>query len=356
MSFNGLSTEVTKMLRIKHPVMLAGMFGVAHHDLAAAVSNAGGIGTIGGLTMKPKTLQKEIDMLKECLDDKTCFGVDLAWPQVGKGARKTNYDYTKGNFPELIDIIVREKARLFVCAIGVPPKWAVDKLHAGGVIVMNMIGDPKHVEKALAVGVDLICAQGTEAGGHSGDIATLPLIPQCVDRCRGRIGGAGWPVHVVAAGGIYDGRGLASVLSLGAQAAWVGTRFVASEESVAKKMQKQNLIKAQSADTVRTLVYSGRPVRTFRSAFVRDWEENRQQEIHELCKNGIVPYKVTRSEYGKRVLPDGQKVSLVNSFAQLFGQACGGIHEILPARQIVHNMVSEAVGVLQSQSQFLAKL
>eukprot|EP01062_Namystynia_karyoxenos_P082664 TRINITY_DN9354_c0_g1_i1.p2 TRINITY_DN9354_c0_g1~~TRINITY_DN9354_c0_g1_i1.p2 ORF type:complete len:386 (+),score=160.77 TRINITY_DN9354_c0_g1_i1:88-1158(+) len=356
MSSEGIQTEVTRMLRIRHPVLLAGMFGVAHHDLAAAVSNAGGLGTIGGLTMKPNVLQKEIDMLKEKLDDKTAFGVDLAWPQVGGNARKTNYDYTGGHFPELIDIIVREKARLFVCAIGVPPKWAVDKLHAGGVICMNMIGEPKHVEKALSVGMDLICAQGTEAGGHSGDIATLPLIPQCVDRCRGRVGGAGHPVHVVAAGGIYDGRGLAAALSLGAQAVWVGTRFVASTESVGSKVHKSSLIKAESTDTVRTLIYSGRPVRCYRSEYVQDWEQNRSQEIKELCDKGVVPIKADQKHYNKKVLPSGQKLTLVSAYPQLFGQACGGIKEILPARQIVHNMVSEAVGVLKGNALFVAKL
>lgn len=356
MSFNGLSTEVSQMLRIKHPVLLAGMFGVAHHDLAAAVSNAGGLGTIGGLTMKPKVLQKEIDMLKEKLDDKTAFGVDLAWPQVGGGARKTNYDYTDGNFPELIDIIVREKARMFVCAIGVPPKWAVDKLHAGGVIVMNMIGEPKHVPKCLEVGVDLICAQGTEAGGHSGDIATFPLIPQCVDKCKGKIGGAGHPVQVVAAGGIYDGRGLAASLSLGASAVWVGTRFVASDESVGSKLHKAALVKAASADTVRTLVYSGRPVRTYRSEFIEDWETNRQQEIVELCKKGVVPYSVAQKEFGKKTLPSGKKLSLMSTYPQLFGQACGGIDEVLPAKVIVERMVADAVTILQKNSAFLAKL
>eukprot|EP01065_Artemidia_motanka_P030856 TRINITY_DN36_c0_g1_i1.p2 TRINITY_DN36_c0_g1~~TRINITY_DN36_c0_g1_i1.p2 ORF type:complete len:378 (+),score=156.40 TRINITY_DN36_c0_g1_i1:72-1136(+) len=351
-----IQTEITQMLRIRHPVLLAGMFGVAHHDLAAAVSNAGGLGTIGGLTMKPAVLQKEIDMLKEKLDDKTAFGVDLAWPQVGGKARKTNYDYTGGNFPELIDIIIREKARLFVCAIGVPPRWAVDKLHAAGIIVMNMIGEPKHVEKALAVGVDLICAQGTEAGGHSGDIATLPLIPQCVDRCKGRIGGAGRPVHVVAAGGIYDGRGLAASLSLGAQAVWVGTRFVASKESVGSKLHKEALVKAESADTVRTLLYSGRPVRTYRSEFVQDWETNRSDEIKELCAKGVVPYSVAQKEFGKKTLPSGKKLTLMTSYPQLFGQACGGIKEVLPAAEIVRSMVSEAVQVLKGNATFVARL
>ena len=92
--------------------------------------------------------------------------------------RKTNYDYTKGALPEMIDIICEAKARLFVCAVGVPPRWMVDKLHGAGIPVMNMIGSTRHVERALSAGVDLICAQGYEGGGHTGDVGTLVLIPQ----------------------------------------------------------------------------------------------------------------------------------------------------------------------------------
>eukprot|EP01064_Diplonema_japonicum_P011905 TRINITY_DN1936_c1_g4_i1.p1 TRINITY_DN1936_c1_g4~~TRINITY_DN1936_c1_g4_i1.p1 ORF type:complete len:372 (+),score=68.75 TRINITY_DN1936_c1_g4_i1:52-1116(+) len=341
-------TEVTDLLRINHPILLAGMFGVATHELAAAVTNAGGIGTIGGLTMTPKVLRQEIAMLKERIKgDKTCFGVDLAWPQVGGNARKTNYDYTKGHLPELIDIIVKEKARLFVCAIGVPPKWAVEKLHAGGVLVMNMIGDPKHVQKALDVGVDLICPQGTEAGGHSGDIATFPLIPQCVDLVKGKTSPLhGGPVHIVAAGGIYDGRGIAASLSLGAKAVWVGTRFVASLEASAKKGHRESLVSASSRDTVRTLIYSGRPVRTFLSPYVKDWEENRQDEIREAVSKGKIP--LYNEEKNKK------KLSIAQVYPQMFGQACGGIKEVLPAKQIIDNMVTQAAQVLRENGSYVA--
>ena len=343
-----ISTPVTELLRIKHPILLAGMFGIATHELAAAVTNAGGIGTIGGLTMTPEVLTKEIALLKERITgDKTCFGVDLAFPKIGDGARKTNYDYTKGKFDVLIDIIVKEKARLFVCAIGVPPKWAVDKLHAGGVVVMNMIGDPKHVAKALESGVDLICPQGTEAGGHSGDIATMPLIPQCVDLCRGRRSPLGGPVHVVAAGGIYDGRGLAASLSLGAQAVWVGTRFVASTEASAKAGHREALVKAESRETLRTLIYSGRPVRTYATPYVLDWENNRKREIEECVAAGKIP--MYNDEKNKK------KLKLSEVFPKMFGQACGGIHEVLPADAIVTSMVTEAAAQISSNTRCLVK-
>ena len=210
-----ISTPLCDLLGVKHPVMLAGMNAVAHSELVAAVTNAGGIGTIGGLMLSPEALKKQIDEAKELIADKANpkFGVDLAIPQIGGSARKTNHDYTHGHLPELIDIIIAEKASLFVCAVGVPPRWAVDKLHAAGIPIMNMIGHPKHVDKALQAGVDIICAQGSEGGGHTGDIATTVLIPQVVDLCKGRISPlTGEQVLVVAAGGFFDGRGLAAAL------------------------------------------------------------------------------------------------------------------------------------------------
>ena len=131
---------------------------------------------IGGVGYTPKMLRKEIQELKSLLREPNLpFGVDLLIPQVGGNARKTNSDYTQGQLPELIDIIIQEKATLFVCAVGVPPKFAVDKLHAAGIYVMNMCGHPKHCIKALNSGCDIICAQGGEGGGHTGEISTLVL-------------------------------------------------------------------------------------------------------------------------------------------------------------------------------------
>merc|ERR1719379_3253408 len=223
----------------------------------------------------------KIDELKEELKDKNApFGVDLLLPQVGGNARKTNKDYTEGKLPELIDIIIKNGAKLFVSAVGVPPKYAVDKLHAAGIPVMNMIGSPNHVEKALSAGVDIICAQGGEGGGHTGEVATSILIPMCVDLCRGKMSPlTGKPVSVVAAGGIYDGRGLAMALALGADAVWVGTRFVASEESGAPKRHKEGVVKAGVHDTHRCEIYTGRPMRVIKNAYTMNWELNRGQEM-----------------------------------------------------------------------------
>ena len=171
-----LSTPLCRLLNIRHPILLAGMFKSSGPQLAAAVSNAGGLGVIGGAGLSPRILRLTIKHLKRHLTDSNRpFGVDLLLPKVGDTARKTNYDYTKGRLNELIDIIIESRAKLFVCAVGVPPKWVVEKLHAAGVMVMNMVGAPKHVGKAIAQGVDVICAQGGEGGGHTGILSALTV-------------------------------------------------------------------------------------------------------------------------------------------------------------------------------------
>ena len=136
MTSHVVKTRITEMFGIKHPIILAGMNVAAGPELAAAVTNCGGLGVIGGVGYTPEFLREQIKMLKDGLKDKNApFGVDLLLPKVGGGARATNKDYTKGQLPELIDIIIESGAKLFVSAVGVPPKYAVDKLHAAGIPV-----------------------------------------------------------------------------------------------------------------------------------------------------------------------------------------------------------------------------
>ncbi|KAJ3362116.1 hypothetical protein HDU91_003572, partial [Kappamyces sp. JEL0680] len=165
-----------------------------------------GLGCIGGVGYTPNFLRKQIAEIKKNLASPDLpFGIDLLLPQVGGNARKTNYDYTEGNLPELIDIIIESGAKLFISAVGVPPVWAVEKLHKNNILVMNMIGAPKHAPKAIAAGCDIICAQGGEGGGHTGEVATSILIPAVVDICKGHKSKlTGEPIYVVAAGGIAD--------------------------------------------------------------------------------------------------------------------------------------------------------
>jgi NAD(P)H-dependent flavin oxidoreductase YrpB (nitropropane dioxygenase family) len=334
-----ISTPITKLFGIKHPILLAGMNVAAGPELAAAVTNAGGLGVIGGVGYTPKVLRSQIKILKDGLKDKNApFGVDLLIPQVGGSARKTNYDYTKGQLGELIDVIIEEKAKLFVCAIGVPPKPIVDKLHAAGIPVMNMVGHPKHVAKALAVGVDLICAQGGEGGGHTGDVAGTILLPACLDEVKGKISPlTGEPVQVIAAGAMYDGRGLAAALAYGAAGVWVGTRFVAATEAGAPKKHKEEIVKADIDGTVRTVIFTGRPLRVIKNDYVVDWNENRTNEIKQLTSQGVIPHE---KELEKR-----PEISL-STRPWLTGAVAGLIKEVLPAQQIVDNMVTEAATIL----------
>lgn len=278
-------------------------------------------------------------------------------PQVGGSARKTNTDYTKGELPELIDIIIEMGAKLFVSAVGVPPKSAVDKLHAAGIPVMNMIGSPKHVEKALAAGVDIICAQGGEGGGHTGEVATSILIPIVVDLCHGKMSPlTGKQVPVVAAGGIFDGRGLAMALSLGADAVWVGTRFVASQEAGAPKNHKTAVVQAGVHDTHRCEAFSGRPLRIIKTPYSRKWVEERSDVLNQRIRDGILPAEedfrqVSEAEGEDRVKllkaigADTQLPSASN--IHLCGQVAGAINEILPARQIVDEMVLTACNMMK---------
>ncbi|KAG8941558.1 hypothetical protein FRC00_012282, partial [Tulasnella sp. 408] len=242
--------------------------------------------------------------------------------------------------------IIEERAALFVCAVGVPPKEVVDRLHDAKIPIMNMVGHPKHVPKALAAGVDLICAQGGEGGGHTGEIPTSLLVPACVDAVQGhRSPLTGEPVYVVAAGGILDGRGLASALVYGASAVWVGTRFVASVEAAAPKLHKEALtpttedrvLTATLDDDIRTLIYSGRPMRVRKTPYVMEWEERRQEEMKTLLAKGIIPAEKDIEEHPERS---------AESRRWLLGKVAGLIHEILPAREIVERMVEEAADKL----------
>jgi len=348
-----ITTPLTKLLGIKHPIMLAGMNVAAGPELAAAVTNAGGLGVIGGVGYTPEFLKQQISTLKGFLNDKNApFGVDLLLPQVGGNARKTNYDYTKGQLPDLIDIIIEQKAKLFVSAVGVPPRWVVEKLHAAGIPVMNMIGAPKHVQKALDAGCDIICAQGGEGGGHTGDVATSILIPKVVDLCRdARSPLTGGPVYVVSAGGIFDGRGLAASLCWGAQAVWVGTRFVCAKEAGAPPRHQQAIVNADYHDTIRTIIFTGRPMRVLKNDYIMKWENDRQNDIKDLTAKGVIPaIKDMEERASKGEMTPKQ---LASARPLLMGQCAGAITDIKPAKEIVDEMMADAVAALRNSSKLI---
>ncbi|KAL8788053.1 MAG: hypothetical protein Q9195_007467 [Heterodermia aff. obscurata] len=336
-----LRTTVTDLLKINHPIMLAGMNVAAGPKLAAAVTNAGGLGVIGGVGYTPDMLREQIAELKGYLKDKNApFGVDLLIPQVGGNARKTNYDYTKGKLDDLITIIIDSGAKLFVSAVGVPPAHIVTRLHNAGILYMNMIGHPKHVPKCLSIGADLICAQGGEGGGHTGDVPTTILIPTVAQLCRGKKSPlTGQDVQVVAAGGLFNGQSLAAALMLGASAVWIGTRFVLSEEAGAPRAHQEAVRTAGFDDNVRTIIFTGRPLRVRKNPYIEHWETNRAQEIRELAAKGTIPVEHDFETLGEEI--DDEMMDQARPF--LMGKAAAVVNERKSAREIVDEMVGGAV-------------
>ena len=220
-----MRTPICDVFNIELPIFLAGMGGVSYAEVCAAVSEAGGYGTLGMVGVEPEDIRKEMREVRRLTDRP--FGVDLlaAIPDQVLAA---------------IDVIVEEGASSFIAGLGVPEP-VIEKCHAGGVKVISMCGKVSHAVRAEQAGCDVVVAQGTEGGGHTGQVAGMALIPQIVDAVR---------IPVLGAGAIVDGRGLAAALAFGAQGAWMGTRFIASHEAQAAENYKKRITEIGSEDTV----------------------------------------------------------------------------------------------------------
>jgi NAD(P)H-dependent flavin oxidoreductase YrpB (nitropropane dioxygenase family) len=201
---------------------------------------------------------------------------------------------------------------------------------------MNMIGHPKHIQKCLDLGVDMICAQGGEGGGHTGDVPTSIFIPAAVKMVQGHKSPlTGENVIVVAAGGMYNGQSLAAMLTFGAAGVWVGTRFVLSEEAVRT---------AGWDDNVRTIIFTGRPLRVRTNPYIDNWEQNRQNEIKELTGKGILPVEHDLEKMGDDLDDD----TMDNARPFLMGKVAACVEEKKNAREIVDEFVGDAVKWLQT--------
>lgn len=313
-----IRTRLTEMLGIDHPVMLAGMGGVSYHRLVTAVSEAGGIGTLGASTMRPDQMVAEIEAVRKGTDRP--FGVDLltAMPadlvgQVGQ--------------------IIEGGARLFVAGLGVPAD-VIDLCHRRGVLVANMCGKVAHAVRAVEAGCDLVIAQGTEAGGHTGQVATMPLVPQIVDAVGDR-------VPVVAAGGIFDGRGLAAALALGADGVWMGTRFIATVEARAQAGYKDTLLATAEDGTVVSRAYTGKTCRVVRNDYTAYFEEH-PEELQPFPAQIFRSYEDGASHLGS---PEDAEVDPAREFYPC-GQGVGAITDLEPADRLVRRIVDEAEQVL----------
>ncbi len=319
-----IRTPLCDMLGVDYPIMLAGMGGVSYADVCAAVSEAGGFGTLGMAGVPPKIIREQMRQVKDQTDKP--FGVDLlaAVPETLDAA---------------VDIIIEEGAKAFISGLGVPFN-IMKRLQDENVLVMNMCGTVGHAKKGADAGVDAVIAQGTEAGGHTGKVAGMALIPQAVDAVN---------VPVIAAGSIVDGRGLAVALAFGAQGIWMGTRFIASTEANAADAYKQTIIEAAETDTIVSRCYSGKTMRVRTNDYVEDWEK-RADEIKRFPAQAQIS-----SQAGVMTALGGQTAGVNPARDALpMGQGAGAIHEVLPCADIVKNTMAEAEEVIGKLSGLVA--
>jgi len=318
-----MRTRLTEILDVEHPIMLAGMGGVSYAELVAAVSEAGGFGCIGASTMgHPQLVAQMADVRERTAKP---FGVDLltAAPQ---------------DFEAKIHDIAKGGATVYVAGLGVP-RDVVDLCHELNLLVVNMCGKVRHAVAAVEAGCDLVVAQGTEAGGHTGQVATLALVPQIVDA-------VGAKIPVVAAGGISDGRGLAAALTLGADGVWVGTRFIATPEAHTVPGYKDALLGLGEDGTVVTRAYTGKTCRVVRNAYTEAFDQ----------AGGTpepFPYQVLKSiEDGANHLGGDESAADVDPDREFMpaGQGAGAITSLVPAAELVERFVAEAEAALKRAS------
>ena len=314
-----MKTRLTEILGIEHPVMLAGMGGVSYAPLVTAVSEAGGFGCLGASTMSNEQMVDQIARVGATTDQP--FGVDLltAMP---------------GDLVGQVEQIIAGGASAFVAGLGVPAE-VVDLCHRSDVLVVNMCGKVDHARRARDAGCDIVVAQGTEAGGHTGQVATMPLVPQIVDA-------VGADIPVVAAGGIFDGRGLAAALALGADGVWVGTRFIATPEARGVAGYKDALIRTKEDGTTISRAFSGKTMRVVRNEFTRFYDEHPAELSPFPAQLG------TSIEEGAFHLGGDEDTPGVDPDRECYptGQGVGAIQTLMPAASIVAQMVQQAEHVL----------
>ena len=361
-----LSTRLCDILEVEYPICLAGMGGRwTPPELVAAVSEAGGLGVMGGTGMEVEALRGRIRRVRE-LTDKP-FGVDLLLPVVtgsvdtsgGSGQPESQFDAVRRRYPrhaafvdtlieefgleradppepgetglalarKQVEMILEEDVAVFAAALG-DPAWVVPMAREKGVKVMGLVGSVRNAHRQVAAGVDIIVAQGTEAGGHTGRIATMPLVPQVVDAVA--------PLPVVAAGGIANGRGIAASLALGAEGAWMGTAFLAAKECGIYDAQQETIIRGRSEDFIISRSYTGKTARQYQGPIVQAWENSGLDTLPMPLQGVLMSGFNAAAERSKRY-------DLVFNPA---GQGAGMVNEARPAADIMADLVSETVSVL----------
>ncbi len=315
-----LYTHICNLLGIKFPIIQAGMGPFTSAELATAVSNSGALGSLGAGARPPDSLKNELARIHKLTSNPFAVNFTLS-PSIPD--------------PGTIKFVLNTKPKLISFALGEPDGY-VEMVHDAGILVMHQVGTVQQAYHAAQAGVDIIIAQGSEAGGFSGSLASMILIPQVVDAIS--------PIPVVAAGGIADGRGLAAALVLGAQGVNIGTRFLASIEAPITMEWKQAILAAESQDAIKVDFWSDIfPVsgqayqtipRALSSPFIQEWKNQPDMVKQEALRlQGVVGSSIAQGSFGE-LFP----------FA---GQSSGMIKEILPAAQIVHKLVNEAEAALR---------
>jgi NAD(P)H-dependent flavin oxidoreductase YrpB (nitropropane dioxygenase family) len=359
-------TQICDQLGIEFP-----LFAFSHcRDVVAEVSRAGGYGVLGALAFSPDQLEIELTWIDDHVGGKP-YGVDFAMPEkfVGKGEAFDLDDLqalipteqrdfveqilaehhippmpegTEGLMkaaglgvdaegPAQVELALRHPVSMLVNALGPPPEYAVAAAHERGVLVGALCGAPRHAQKNLARGVDVIIAQGTEAGGHCGEISTMVLVPEIVDT-------VGPDVPVLAAGGIGCGRQMAAAMALGAQGVWTGSIWLTVEEAETEPWVVENLLAAGFTDTVRSRSMTGKPARQIRTDWTEAWDADGAPETLPMPLQGIL------------YAPAAHRFMRVRSrelSGSPAGQIIGRVHSVRPARDVVYEIVEEWIDTNQ---------
>ena len=310
----GVKTRLTELLGITYPIIQGGMAWVAEYHLAAAVSNAGGIGLIGAASAPPEVVREQVRKCRELTDRP--FGVNVM--------------LLNPNAEEVAKIVVEEGVPVVTTGAGNPSKF-MGMWKEAGVKVIPVVASVAMAKMMERAGADAVVAEGMESGGHIGSITTMALVPQVVDAVS---------VPVIAAGGIADGRGLAAALMLGAEGVQMGTRFVAAKESIVHANYKEKLLKASDIDSEVTGMSTGHPVRSLRNKMTKEYLR--------LEKEGADFMELEQLTLGslRKAVIEGD---VVNG-PVMAGQIAGLVKEELSCEEIIQEIMEQAQALLSGKN------
>ncbi len=306
-----IRTPLCDLLGIEYPIIQGGMAWVGTAELVAAVSNAGGLGIVGGGNAPPEEVAREIRLAKEMTDKPFGLNIPLA---------------ISGYADEIVTLCIEEDVKIVVIGAWRPGDH-IARLKEAGIVVIPVVASVALAKRLERQGADALVAEGMESGGHIGDVATMPLVPQVVDAVD---------IPVIAAGGIADGRALVAALALGAQGIQMGTRFICTTECTAHENYKRAILKARDRSTMTTGHSLGHPVRAIRNPMVHQFEE--------LEKRGISEEEII--EFGTGKLRLAAIEGDTKNGSVMAGQIAGMIDDIVPVKELIERIVAEAEEII----------